>query len=116
MTTKKEVNNVRELREVIRTISRRPLGCNPRHRDLHSHLLLIFEHLHIAGCPLKVFQRRDDPMSRVLRTNEVESKEKEVTKKEVWRSQHQTYVDSTYTLRSYPFYFSEQSQTGSTKP
>ena len=60
----------------MQTISRRPLGYNPKHRDLHSHLLLIFEHLHIAGCPSEVFQRRDDPLSRALGTNEVQSKEK----------------------------------------
>ena len=92
------------------TISRRPLGCNPRHRDLHLHLLLIFERLHIEDSLLEVFQRQDDPPSRVLERNEVQSKEKKR-----WSApQHQTYVDNTYTARSYPF-FSEQNQTGSTK-
>lgn len=77
MATNREVNNERVLgEEVIQTISRRPLGCNPRRRDPHSRLLLIFEHLHTAGCLLEVFQRRDDPLSRVLGINEDQSKEK----------------------------------------
>ena len=101
--------------EEIQTISRRLLGCNPRHRDLHSHLLLIFEHLHIAGCLLEVFQRRDDPLSRVLVTNESSVKGKEVTTNR-GGALASTYVDSTYTRRSYPFCFSEQNQTDSTKP
>lgn len=77
METNKEVNTERELgEEVIQTISRRPPGCNPKHRGLHSHLLLIFEHLHTAGCLLEVFQTRDDPLSRVLGTDEVQSSDK----------------------------------------
>jgi hypothetical protein len=49
---------------------------------------LIFEHLHTAGCLLEVFQRRDDPLSRVLWTNEDQSKGKKWAKKEVWSARN----------------------------
>lgn len=45
----KERKGERKEREEVTTILRRLLGCNPRHIDLHSHLLLISEHLHISG-------------------------------------------------------------------
>lgn len=40
-------------------------------------MLLIFEHLHIEDCLLEVSQRRDDPPSRVLGTNESSVSDKE---------------------------------------